>query len=71
MIMSTGVWAWRRPMPMWWSLPLCRRVTLRALRILAGSGSVGVGVGVSRIGVERTADHRVAPGGTSRSPEMR
>ena len=28
MIMSTGVWAWRRPMPMWWSLPLCRRVTL-------------------------------------------
>ena len=28
MIMSTGVWAWRRPMPMWWSLPLWRRVTL-------------------------------------------
>ena len=27
-IMRMGVWAWRRPMPMWWSRPLWRSVTV-------------------------------------------
>ena len=46
----TGVRAWVRPMPMWWSRPLSRRVTV-AGRVDAVVADAVVGVGRVPVGV--------------------
>jgi hypothetical protein len=46
--MITWVPVWVRPIPMWWSLPLTRRVTQPVLSTIVADAVVGVGVSARR-----------------------